>query len=71
MNYLEALHSFGNEIKNKLRKLENVQSKIINHVWSRTFNSVCINENILPNYVKNDNLSYFILTITNFCQTLT
>ena len=52
MNYLEALHSFGNEIKNKLRKLENVQSKIINHIWSRTFNSVCINENILPNYVN-------------------
>ena len=46
MNYLEALHSFGNEIKNKLRKLENVQSKIINHIWSRTFNSVCIKVNL-------------------------
>ena len=52
MHYLEALHSFGNEIKNKLRKLESIQSKIINTTWSSTFNSVCIKESILPNYVK-------------------
>ena len=47
MNYLEALHSFGNEIKNKLRKLESIQSKIINTTWSSTFNSICIKDNII------------------------
>ena len=52
MNYLEILHSFGNEIKSKLRKLENIQIKIINTTWSHTFNDVCLRENILPNYVN-------------------
>ena len=45
MNYLEILHSFGNEIKSKLRKLENIQIKIINTTWSHTFNDVCLREN--------------------------
>ena len=46
MNYLEILHSFGNEIKSKLRKLENIQIKIINTTWSHTFNDVCLRDNI-------------------------
>ena len=53
---LERINNLGGQntesVKNRLRKLGNVQSKIINHLWSRTFNSVCINRNILPNYVN-------------------
>ena len=52
MSYLQLLHAFGNETKNKLRKLESIQLKIINCKWSCVFNNTCIKENILRNYVN-------------------
>ena len=55
MNYLELLHSLPNELKSEVRKLENAKTKIVNNLWSRTFNEICLKENMMPNYT---NLKY-------------
>ena len=52
MNYLELLHSIPTELKRKFRKCENLKIKLINNLWSTTFNETCIKENLLPNYTK-------------------
>ena len=52
MNYLNELFKLPNYIRTKLRKLENVKTKIIKSKWSLVFNDTCLNENILPNYTR-------------------
>ena len=52
MNYLDELFKLPNYIRSKLRKLENVKTKIIKSKWSLVFNDTCLKENILPNYTR-------------------
>ena len=44
MNYLELLHSIPTELKRKFRKCENLKIKLINNLWSTTFNEMCIKD---------------------------
>ena len=52
MSYLNLLHQSRPEIKVKIRELETLYQKSIKSKWSLTFNNVCLNENIMPNYTN-------------------
>ena len=45
-SYMNLLHQVTPELKIHLRNIENVLNKIINRLWSKTFDKVCINENL-------------------------
>ena len=55
-SYMNLLHQVTPEFKIHLRNIENVSNKIINRLWSKTFNKVCINENLWPTYTRFRNL---------------
>ena len=55
MSYVELLYAAPNDLKKMFRDLEKIKKKLINNIWSVRFNSICIKENIMPNY------SYFKL----------
>ena len=57
MNYGEVLHNAPSNLKKLFRKLERLKLKIISSTWSLTFNNVCLQENILPNY------TYFLIIL--------
>ena len=40
MDYMELLHSLPSELKSKIRKFENLKTKLINNSWSKIFNEV-------------------------------
>ena len=42
MEYMELLNSLPSELKSKVRKLENLKTKLINNSWSTVFNEVCL-----------------------------
>ena len=52
MNYMELLHLIPTELKTKFRKCENLKIKLINNLWSTTFNEMCIKENLMPKYTR-------------------
>ena len=52
MDYGELLFNIPSELRHLFRKLENNEKKIIRNKWSKTFNDVCINENIMPNFSR-------------------
>ena len=52
--YATLLRSVPAVLRKLYRDLENTKKKIINIEWSITFNNVCINENIVPDYVYNN-----------------
>ena len=52
MDYMELLHSLPSEFKSKIRKLENLKTKLINNSWSKIFNEVCLKEKLMPNYTN-------------------
>ena len=52
MNYLDELFKLPNYIRTKLRKLENVKTKIIKSKLGLVLNDTCLEENILPNYTR-------------------
>ena len=52
LSYMNLLHQVTPEFKKHLRSIENVSNKIINRKWSKTFNKVCINENLWPTYTQ-------------------
>ena len=67
--YTNALLCAPTELRRIFRSYEDVSKKIINSKWSKTFNIVCLKENIVPHYVCNkkidpaicnsqDNISY-------------
>ena len=58
MDYMELLNSLPSELKSKIRKFENLKTKLINNSWSKIFNEVCLNEKLMPNYT---NLIIFVL----------
>ena len=53
MNYIQLLLNQQRNIKNKYRKLEKTQIKVIKNKWLLLFNNTCLTEDILPNYSKN------------------
>ena len=44
------LHTLPSEQKNEVRKLEKVSLKLVKSECRELFNSVCVRENLLPNY---------------------
>ena len=64
-DYMNLLNSVPSELKKHLRSIENVSEKIIKREWSKTFNHVCLQENVWPTYthitVCTNILSYIIL----------
>ena len=58
MEYMELLNSLPSELKSKMRKLENLKTKLINNSWSTVFNEVCLHEKLMPNYTK-----YFLIIV--------
>ena len=53
-NYMNLLNSVSSELKKHLRTIENVSDKIIKREWSKTFNNVCLKENIWPTYTRSE-----------------
>ena len=51
-NYMNLLNQVSPQLKKHLRTIENVSNKIINRLWSKTFNKVCLKENIWPSYTR-------------------
>ena len=49
--YGDLLHQSPLALRKVFRKLEALKKKIIKINWSIAFNSICLQENILPNYV--------------------
>ena len=53
MNYIQVLLNQPRNIKNKYRKLEKTEIKVIKYKWSLLFNNTCLTEEILPNNSRN------------------
>ena len=52
MAYARLLNTIPTELKNCYRKYESTSKKVINNNWSIEFNSICLQENILPNFTR-------------------
>ena len=48
----ELLYQCNLESKNIFRNYEKINKKIIDAEWSKTFNEVCIKENLWPTYTN-------------------
>ena len=52
MDFGNLLYNVPEELRKLCRKLENVEKKIIKNRWSKTFNNVCLKENIMPTFSR-------------------
>ena len=52
MAYITLLNQLPHNGKDLFRELENSNKKMINLKWSKTFNEVCLKEDILPNFTR-------------------
>ena len=52
MNYASLLHTVPEGLRKLFRTSENISKKLININWSVTFNNICLNEGILPNFTR-------------------
>ena len=52
MTYANLLHTIPEGLRRLYRKQESLCKKLINIKWSVKFNSICIQEGILPNYSR-------------------
>ena len=52
MNYAYLLHTVPEGLRKLFRISENISKKLININWSVTFNNICLNEGILPNFTR-------------------
>ena len=52
MSYVEKLRTLPHRIIQILRKMENIQRKMIKCKWSLVFNNTCIKKNLLPTYTN-------------------
>ena len=50
MNYVNLLHAAPADLKKRFLELEKMKKKLINNNWSIRFNTICMKENIMPNY---------------------
>ena len=52
MAYVNLLNQLPQNGKGLFRKLESSNCKLIKLKWSKTFNEICLKEDILPNYTR-------------------
>ena len=52
MSYAQLLHCIPEGLRRLYRQYENVSKKLINTKWSIEFNSICLKENLQPNYSR-------------------
>ena len=52
MNYGELRYEVPNDLRRLYRALERHKKKMTSLTWSCTFNKVCLQENLMPNYTK-------------------
>ena len=52
MVYINLLNQLQQNEKDLFRKLEGSNNKLIKLKWSKTFNEVCLKEDILPNCTR-------------------
>ena len=52
MDFGNLLHNVPVVLRQLYRKLERTEKKIIKNKWSKTFNHVCLKENIMPTYSR-------------------
>ena len=50
MSYGRLLHSVPDGLRTLVRNYENINKKLINIKWSLEFNSICLKEDMLPQY---------------------
>ena len=51
-NYGDLLHLVDEELRRLYRRYESISKKLIKCKWSKTFNGICLKENILPTYTN-------------------
>ena len=61
MAYVNLLNQLPQNGKGLFRKLESSNCKLIKLKWSKTFNEICLKEDILPNYTR---MRYHIINKT-------
>ena len=52
MNFGEFLHLHPENIKKLIRKIENLENKLVNARVPIVFNKTCLNENLLPTFTN-------------------
>ena len=52
MNIGELIYDLQPDVKNLIRKIEKLEKKLIHAKLDLVFNTVCLNENILPIYTN-------------------
>ena len=52
MSYAQLLHTVPEGLRKLYRQYENVSKKLINTKWSIEFNSICLKEDLQPNYSR-------------------
>ena len=52
MNYASLLYTIPGELRSLFRKYEDHCKKVINNEWSTKFNTICLEEEILPSFSK-------------------
>ena len=52
MNFGELIYHQPNNIKKLLRKIENLEKKLVNARVAIVFNKTCLNENLLPTFTN-------------------
>ena len=62
MNFGEFLHLHPENIKKRIRKIENLENKLANARVAIVFNKTCLNENLLPTFTN----IYIYIYILNF-----
>ena len=54
MNFIRKIYNLPCDVTKNYRLIEKNESKLLKNKWSLIFNETCINEQILPNYTKNE-----------------
>ena len=52
MDFGNLLYNVPEDLRKLCRKLESIEKKIIRNKWSKTFNNVCLKENIMPTFSR-------------------
>ena len=52
MTYVDLLNHLSQKQKRLFRDFEREKKKLFKAKWSKTFNEVCLKENMLPNYTN-------------------
>ena len=52
-----TLHQVNSTARNHYRDLEKLQKKLVQQKYSGTFNRICIDEKLLPNYTNDNTLA--------------